>query len=65
MKGVGKIEIFSKTDKQNTLETKESLELREGEAVLISSGTPHWHGATENHESSQLSFMKNGNTFWF
>jgi len=65
MEGVGQIEIFSKIDEQNRLEIKESVELKKGEAVLIPSGTPHWHGATENHESSQLSFMKNGNTTWF
>jgi len=50
---------------QNKFEIKESLELNEGEAVLIPSGTPHWHGVTENQNSSYLSFMKNGSTFWY
>jgi len=50
---------------QNKFEIKESLKIKEGKAVLIPSGTPHWHGATENQDSSQLSFMKNGNTFWY
>ena len=57
--------IFSKIGVQNTFEIKESLELKEGESVLIPSGTPHCHGATQYHVSSQLSFMKNGKTFWF
>jgi quercetin dioxygenase-like cupin family protein len=62
--GVGKLEIFSKID-DTSFELEESLELNEGDAVLIPPETPHWHGATEKHESSQLSFMKNGSTIWF
>ena len=68
IEGKGHLEIFSKThnDGKNTiLDIKDSLELDKGEAVLIPAGTLHWHGATENQNSSQLSFMKNGNTFWF
>ena len=62
MKGVGQIGIFSKINGQNRFETKEFLELKEYESVLIPYGTPHWHGARKNHESTQMSFMKNGNT---
>jgi len=65
MKGIGQLVTFSKIEDKNTFEIKESLELKEGEAVLLPSGTPHWHGATENQNSSQLSFMKNSNTTWF
>ena len=68
MSGTGQLVIFSKinTDQKNTaLEIEKSLKLKEGEAVLIPAGTLHWHGATESQNSSQLSFMKNGNTFWF
>lgn len=64
MKGIGQLVIFSKIG-DNSFEIKEILELKEYEAVLIPSGTPHWHGAIENKDSSQLSFMKNGNTAWF
>ena len=64
MEGTGQIVTFSKID-SGKLETSESLELKENESVLIPSGTPHWHGATENNSSSQLSFMKNCKTFWF
>ena len=64
MKGIGQIVTFSKID-DHKFKINESLELEENESVLIPSGTPHWHGATENHSSSQLSFMKNGKTFWF
>lgn len=65
--GIGQLVIFSKinNNQDNTLEIEKSLKLEEGEAVLIPAGTLHWHGATENQSSSQLSFMKNGNTFWF
>ena len=63
MEGIGQVVIFSKID--DTFEMKESLELVKGEAVLIPSGTPHRHGATENQTSSQLSFMKNSDTTWF
>jgi len=65
MEGIGQIETFSKIGDQTKFEIKELLELKEGEAVLIPSETLHCHGATENHISSQLSFMKNGNTYWF
>ncbi len=65
MEGTGQLVTFSKIEDKNTFETKESLELKEGEAVLLPSGTPHWHGATENQNSSQLSFMKNSDTTWF
>ncbi len=65
MEGIGQLVTFSKIEDKNTFETKESLELKEGEAVLLPSGTPHWHGATENQNSSQLSFMKNSDTTWF
>ena len=65
MEGIGRLVTFSKIEDKNTFETKESLELKEGEAILLPSGTPHWHGASENHSSSQLSFMKNSDTTWF
>ncbi|MCV0410433.1 cupin domain-containing protein [Nitrosopumilus sp.] len=64
MKGIGQIVTFSKIN-DHKFKIDESLELGENESVLIPSGTPHWHGATENHSSSQLSFMKSGKTFWF
>ena len=68
MSGTGQLVIFSKINNENddtTLEIENSLKLQEGEAVLIPAGTLHWHGATDNQTSSQLSFMKNGNTSWF
>lgn len=65
MKGIGQVMTFSKIGDQNTFEIKEFLELKEGEAVLIPSETYHWHGSAENQVSSQMSFMKNGNTSWF
>ena len=66
MGGIGKIVIFSRIDEQKGLiDVEQSLELEEGDAVLIPAGKLHWHGATENHDSSQISFMKNGKTFWF
>jgi quercetin dioxygenase-like cupin family protein len=66
MAGTGQLVTFSKVNEQtNSLEIENSLELEEGEAVLIPAGTLHWHGATEHQNSSQLSFMKNGKTFWF
>ena len=66
--GSGVLAIFSKIDytkKEATLKIENTLNLEEGEAVLIPAGTLHWHGARENENSSQLSFMKDGNTFWF
>jgi quercetin dioxygenase-like cupin family protein len=63
--GIGQLMIFSKIDAHNTLKIEKSMKLDKGEAVLIPAGTLHWHGATENQNSSQLSFMKNGKTFWF
>ncbi|MGY5149709.1 MAG: cupin domain-containing protein [Candidatus Nitrosopumilus sp. bin_68KS] len=65
MEGIGQIEILSKIGNQNKFEIKESLELKKDEAVLIPSGIPHWHGATDDHASSQLSFMNNVKTHWF
>ena len=68
MSGIGQMVIFSKINNEQkiiTLEIEKSLKLQEGEAVLIPAGTLHWHGATDSQNSSQLSFMKNGNTFWF
>ena len=59
MDGIGQVVTFSKIENLDSLEIKESLKLAKGEAVLLPSGTPHWHGATENQNSSQLSFMKN------
>lgn len=66
MAGVGKIVIFSKVndDKESPLEIEKDIELKQGEAILIPSGKLHWHGSTAQ-SSSQLSFMKNGQTFWF
>lgn len=68
MAGRGKVVILSKinhTKKEHSLEVQKILNLEEGEAILVPAGTLHWHGATEIQNSSQLSFMKDGNTFWF
>ncbi|MGD8707380.1 MAG: cupin domain-containing protein [Nitrosopumilaceae archaeon] len=68
MSGIGQVVIFSKiNDEQESpiLEIEESLTLNKGEAVLIPAGKLHWHGAVDNQNSAQLSFMKNGKTFWF
>ena len=66
--GKGNLVIFSKIndDVKNTkLEIETSSELCEGEAVLIPAGKLHWHGASKDQSSSQMSFMNNGNTYWF
>ena len=68
LKGNGKLVTFSKikhTEKETTVQVEKTMNLNEGEAIMIPSGTLHWHGAIENKDSSQFSFMKNGNTFWF
>lgn len=69
-KGVGQLVICSKInpDSKNRtarLEIKEISELKHGESVVIPAGTLHWHGATKNTDSSQISIMANGNSFWF
>ena len=66
--GVGRLVVFSKIkdeQKNTTLEIEKSLNFEQGEAVLIPAGRLHWHGAADGHNSSQMSFMKNGKTFWF
>ncbi len=70
IKGKGHLVAYSGIDpiSDNTkanLRIEKSIELEENDAVLIPSGTIHWHGASEYQSSSQLSVMKNGNTFWF
>jgi quercetin dioxygenase-like cupin family protein len=66
--GKGNLVIYSKinNDAKNTrLVIESSSELEEGEAVLIPAGKLHWHGASKDQSSSQISFMYNGNTYWF
>ena len=68
IKGKGHLVTYSKIDPvtptKANLTIGTSVELEEGDAVLIPSGTLHWHGALESQQSSQLSVMKIGNTFW-
>ena len=67
-KGKGHLVTYSEIDPvtptKANLTIGASVELEEGDAVLIPSGTLHWHGASESQHSSQLSVMKIGNTFW-
>jgi quercetin dioxygenase-like cupin family protein len=70
IKGKGHLVTYSEIEPINdntraNLRIEKSIELKENDAVLIPSGTLHWHGASEDQNSSQLSVMKNGNTFWF
>ena len=69
IKGDAQLVTFSSIDtidnKSAKLAVDKSINLEEGQAVLIPSGTLHWHGASKSKKSSQISIMKNGKTFWF
>ena len=66
--GKGHLVIYSKINhdaKNAKLVIESSSEIEEDEAVLIPAGKLHWHGASQDQSSSQMSFMSNGNTYWF
>ena len=68
VEGKGMLTTFSEInpdDKDNMLKIKDSVDMAEGEAVLIPAGTLHWHGASKKEVSLQFSVMRNGMTFWF
>ena len=70
IKGKGRLVTYSEIDTiddstKASLRINQSIELEENDIVLIPSSTLHWHGASEDQYSSQMSMMKNGNTVWF
>ena len=67
VKGKGQLVTYSGIDTVDGIKANlrivKSIEMKEGDTVLIPSGTLHWHGASEDQSSSQISLMKNGNTY--